>query len=353
MRNTFRLCAWIGCLAGLLWLHQAQAITNSTQTNNKSKPVLLRFSHVVTPDTPKGLVAQKLKELVELRSHGAIQVEIYPNATLYGDRDEMEALQIGAIEMLAPSLSKFGRLGFSEFELFDLPFLFNNIQEVQKITQGSIGERLLQKLRRQQLVGLGYLTNGLRQMSANRPLLKPSDFAGLRMRIQASQVISSQMRALGAYPVVLPFSETRRALSKGVVDGTENALSNFWTQNMHLVQSDLSMTNHSYQGYAVITSERFWESLSTDNQNLIQEALADALAYGNEIADAQNLSALSAISQSGHTRIHTLNPDQRAQLRLAMQPVYEQLNRTIGSHWVTSVETVLAASRHKSPTANP
>lgn len=348
MQYIFRLCAWIGCCIGWFWLSQAHAITNNQQAASVKKPILLRFSHVVTPDTPKGLVAQRLKELVEKRSEGHIRVEIYPNATLYGDHDEIEALQIGAIEMLAPSLSKFGRLGLYEFELFDLPFLFNDTQEALTITQGAIGERLLQKLQQQHLIGLGYLTNGLRQMSANRPLLQPSDFVGLRMRIQASRVISSQMRALGAYPVILPFSETRKALSKGVVDGTENAASNFWTQNMHTVQSDLSLTNHSFQGYVVITSERFWHSLSSAHQTIIREALTDALAYGDKIADAQNLAALAAIASSGYTRVHTLTPEQRAQLRLAMQPVYEQLSRTIGPHWINSVEEVLATSRKKS-----
>lgn len=313
----------------LLPLHQAQA------------RLLIRLAHVVAEDTPKGLMAQRFKALVEQRSGGEIAVEVYPSARLYGDRDEMEALQIGAVEMLAPSLSKFGRVGVPEFELFDLPFLFNDMEEVKRITEGPVGHKLLEALGRQHLVGLGYLNNGFKQMSANRPLLAPSDFRGLRMRVQTSRVIAAQMRALGAYPVALPFSETREALSRNVVQGTENPLSNFWTQNMHRYQSDLSLTDHAYLGYAIVTSERFWRSLSDAQRALIGQALREAVDYGNRIADAENNRALQALRASGSTRIHTLTPAQRARLRQAVQPVYEQLKQRIGPQWIHEVERSL------------
>ncbi len=304
--------------------------------------LLIRFSHVVAEDTPKGLAAQRFKVLVEQRSQGRITVVVYPGAQLYGDRDEMEALQIGAVEMLAPSLSKFGRLGFPEFELFDLPFLFGNMQEVQIVTTGPVGQKLLAGLARQHLVGLGYLNNGFKQMSGNRPLLEPADFAGLRMRVQASRVIAAQMRALGAYPVALPFSETREALGQNVVRGTENPLSNFWTQNMHTVQTDLSLTNHGYLGYAIVTSERFWLSLNEADRILISRALREALDFGNQIADAQNDKALNALRESATTRVHTLTPAQRTRLRKTVQPVYEQFNHRVGPQWIRDVEKALA-----------
>lgn len=303
--------------------------------------LLIRFAHVVAEDTPKGLMAQRFKELVEQRSGGDIVVEVYARARLYGDRDEMEALQIGAVEMLAPSLSKFGRVGFPEFELFDLPFLFNNKQDVMRITEGPVGAKLLTALGRQHLVGLGYLNNGFKQMSANRPLLTPADFKGLRMRVQTSRVIASQMRALGAYPVALPFSETSTALSHGVVQGTENPLSNFWTQNMHRHQTDLSLTDHGYLGYAIVTSERFWKSLSEAQRTLINRALREAIDHGNHVADAENDKALQALREAGGTRIQTPTPAQRAQLRLAVQPVYEQLKSRIGPGWLNDVERAL------------
>jgi C4-dicarboxylate-binding protein DctP len=305
------------------------------------KAVTLRFSHVVAEETPKGLAAKRFKQLAEQRSGGRIRVLIYPDAQLYGDHDEMQALQLGAVDMLAPSLSKFGRIGFPEFELFDLPFLFGRVADVRRITQGPLGQRLLERLTRQGMTGLGYFDNGFKQMSANRPLLTPSDFVGLRMRVQASRVIAAQMRALGAQPVDLPFSETRRALETGVVDGTENPVSNFWTQGMHEVQSDLSLTEHGYLGYAVVANQRFWLSLSADDRELLGQALREALAYGNEIADAQNDKALAALRQAGTTRIHVLSGNQRELLHRAVEPVHQSLASRIGLPWMNAMRDAL------------
>ncbi len=287
--------------------------------------ITLRFSHVVAEETPKGLAANRFKVLMEQRSGGRIGVQVFPNAQLYGDHDEMQALQLGAVDLVAPSLSKFGRIGLPEFELFDLPFLFDDLAAVRRITLGPLGQKLLLGLPRQGLVGLGFFDNGFKQMSANRPLLEPKDFVGLRMRVQASQVIAAQMRALGARPVTLAFSETRAALAAGVVDGTENPVSNFWTQAMHEVQSDLSLTEHGYLGYAVVTNQRFWQHLQPSDRALISGALQDALAFANQMADSQNELALAALRQAGSSRIHTLSEPQRARLRQAVQPVQQAL----------------------------
>ncbi len=305
----------------------------------------LRFSHVVAEETPKGLAANRFKVLLEQRTLGRIRVEVFPNAQLYGDHDEMQALQFGAVEMLAPSLSKFGRIGFPEFELFDLPFLFEQVTDVRRITQGSLGQRLLTRLSRQGLAGLGYFDNGFKQMSANRPLLVPADFKGLRMRIQASRVIAAQMRALGAQPIALPFSETRRALATGLVDGTENPVSNFWTQRMHEVQTDLSLTDHGYLGYAVVTHQRFWNSLTPQDRQLVNQALQEALAYGNTIADTQNRSALVALGEAKTTRIHSLTESQRGHLRQAVEPVHQALANRIGLPWMQAMRDALKQTR--------
>lgn len=302
---------------------------------------MLRFSHVVAEETPKGLAADRFKVLVAQRSGGRIGVQVFPNGQLYGDHDEMQALQLGAVDMVAPSLSKFGRIGLPEFELFDLPFLFDDLPSVRRITHGALGQRLLQGLSRQGLVGLGFFDNGFKQMSANRPLLEPKDFVGLRMRVQASRVIAAQMRALGARPVTLAFSETRRALETGVVDGTENPVSNFWTQNMHQVQGDLSLTEHGYLGYAVVTNQRLWQSLTKTDRELINQAMQEALAFANQIADAQNDKALAALREAGTTRIHTLSAGQRTHLRAAVQPVQQQLASRIGASWLRGLQDAL------------
>lgn len=303
--------------------------------------IKLRFSHVVANETPKGLAAIRFKTLVEQRSAGRIGVQVFPNGQLYGDHDEMRALQLGAVDMVAPSLSKFGRIGLPEFELFDLPFLFDDLASVRRITLGPLGLKLLDGLQRQGLVGLGFFDNGFKQMSANRPLLMPGDFVGLRMRVQASRVLADQMRALGALPVTLAFSETRQALAAGVVDGTENPVSNFWTQAMHQVQTDLSLTDHGYLGYAVVCNQRFWQHLSDADRSLINQALQEALAFANQIADTQNDQALQALRQTGATRIHRLNADQRSRLRQAVQPVQQHLIRRIDPGWMRDLKLAL------------
>ena len=325
---------WLAVCAGAALLPAARAATPEPE-------ITLRLSHVVAEETPKGLAANRFKVLVEQRSGGRIGVQVFPNGQLYGDSDEMRALQLGAVDMVAPSLSKFARIGMPEFEMFDLPFLFDDLSAVRRITLGPLGQRLLQGLERHGLVGLGYFDNGFKQMSANRPLLEPKDFVGLRLRVQASQVIAAQMRALGARPVTLAFSETRRALATGVVDGTENPVSNFWTQGMHQVQSDLSLTDHGYLGYAVVTNQRLWQHLAHTDRMLINQALQEALGFANQMADTQNANALSALRQAGNVRVHRPTPEQRQRLRQAVQPVQRQLASRLGQRWIDDLQAAL------------
>ncbi len=306
--------------------------------------VTIRLSHVVARQTPKGLALERFSERVQALSQGRIQVVIYPNSVLYGDADEIQALQLGAVDMLAPSLSKFGRIGFPEFELFDLPFLFDSKEQVHSVMRSAIGKELLAALERQRMVGLGYLDNGFKHMSANRPLLAPQDFVGLRMRIQSSRVIAHQMRALGAKPVVLGFGETRRALATGVVDGTENPVSNLWTQRMHEVQTDLSLTRHGYLGYCVVVNQRFWNHLRPGDRTLVRQAMAEALDWGNTIAQYENDEALAHLRLGGGTRIHVPSDDQRQRLRQATQEVALGLQGRIGRQWIDRVHAVLAAA---------
>ena len=200
-------------------------------------PIVIKFSHVVALDTPKGKGAEQFKKLAEERTKGRVKVEVYPNSTLYKDREEVEALQLGSVQMLAPSLAKFGPLGVREFEVFDLPFIFDNSDELHKVTEGPVGKMLFTKLEAKGITGLAYWDNGFKSFSANKPLKTPDDFKGLKMRIQSSKVLESQMRAVGALPQVMAFSEVYQALQTGVVDGTENPHSNLYTQKMHRCRS--------------------------------------------------------------------------------------------------------------------
>ncbi len=331
---TLRRRQWLqgavgGVAAALPWASRAAAGTT------------IRLSHVVAPDTPKGMTLEHFRTLVEERSGQRIRVQIYPQGQLYGDQDEMQALQLGGIDMVAPSLSKFGPIGFPEFEMFDLPFLFDSVDDVRRITQGPLGQRLLDRLGRQRLLGLGFFDNGFKHMSANRPLLEPAHFAGLRMRVQSSRVIAQQMRALGAWPITLPFSETRRALENQVVDGTENPVSNFYTQGMQAVQSDLSLTEHGYLGYAVVAHQRFWQGLPAADRSLVQQALREALVFGNDIADTHNDKALAALRGTGAIRIHTPTAAQRARFKAAVMPVHADLARRIGQPWLDAMHQAL------------
>jgi C4-dicarboxylate-binding protein DctP len=246
---------------------------------------------------------------------------------LYKDKEEMEALQIGAVQMLAPSLAKFGPLGVREFEIFDLPYIFDNYEDLHKITQGQIGKDLLKKLESKGILGLAFWDNGFKQMSANKALKKPEDYKGVKMRIQSSKILDQQMRALGANPQVMAFSEVYQALQTGVVDGTENPVSNFFTQKMHEVQKFVTVTNHGYLGYAVIVNKKFWDGLPADVRSGLDKAMEESTKFANEIAKKENDDALVQVKASGKTEIVELTPEEKAALKKAMTVVHDKQDR--------------------------
>ncbi len=299
--------------------------------------IVIKFSHVVTPDTPKGKGAEKFKELAEARSGGKVKVEVYPNSQLYKDKEEIEALQLGAVQMLAPALSKFGPLGTKEFEVFDLPYIFPNTEALRKVTEGPIGRTLLKKLESKGIIGLAFWDNGFKLMSANRPLLMPEDFKGLKMRIQSSKVLEAQFRALGALPQVMAFSEVYQAMQTGVVDGTENTPSNQMTQKIDEVQKHTTLSSHGYIGYAVIVNKTFWEGLPPDVRTILEGAMRDATAYVNQIAQTDNDNALAAMKASGKSTYHTLTPDQEAAWRKALTPVHVDMGQRVGRDLIQAI----------------
>ena len=300
-------------------------------------PIVIKFSHVVAPDTPKGRAAERFKELAEQMTGGQVRVEVYPNSQLYKDREELEALQLGAVQMLAPSLAKFGPLGVKEFEAFDLPYIFPSKAALYAVTEGPIGRGLLKKLEPKGITGLAYWDNGFKIMSANKPLHAPADFRGLKMRIQSSKVLDAQMRALGANPQVLAFSEVYQALQTGVVDGTENPPSNMYTQKMHEVQKHLTVSNHGYLGYAVIVNKKFWDGLPADVRGQLEQAMRDATTFEKAIAQRDNDLALDAIRKAGKTTIYNLTPQEQAAWRTALQPVQRQMESRIGKDLIQSI----------------
>jgi C4-dicarboxylate-binding protein DctP len=300
-------------------------------------PIVIKFSHVVAEHTPKGQAALEFKKLAEQRTKGRVKVEVYPNSQLYKDKEEMEALQLGAVQMLAPSLAKFAPLGVKEFELFDLPFIFDNYQELHKVTQGPIGAKLLKKLESRGIQGLAYWDNGFKVMSANKPLRKPEDFKGLKMRIQSSKVLDAEMRSVGANPQVLAFSEVYQALQTGVVDGTENPPSNLYTQKMHEVQKYVTLSDHGYLGYAVIVNKKFWSELPADVRAALESAMKDATKFANDVAKKDNDEALAAVKKSGRSQLITLTPQERAAWKKAMDKAHQDQVGRIGADLVKEV----------------
>ncbi len=300
-------------------------------------PIVIKFSHVVAPDTPKGKGAIKFKELAEARTQGKVKVEVYPNSQLYKDKEELEALQLGSVQMLAPSLAKFGPLGVKEFEVFDLPFIFKDTPSFRAVTDGPVGAGLFQKLEPKGIHGLAFWDNGFHIMSANKPLHKVADFKGMKMRIQSSKVLEAQMRALGALPQVMAFSELYQGLQSGVVDGTEGVPSNFYTQKIFEVQKDISISNHGHLAYAVIVNKKFWEGLPADVRTALEGAMKDATTYANAIAATENATALDKIKASGKSTVYTLTADETNEWKKALMPVHKEMESRVGKATVDAV----------------
>ena len=309
-------------------------------------PIIIKFSHVVASDTPKGAAAEKFKELAEKYTDGKVKVEIYPNSTLYKDKEELEALQLGAVQMLAPSNSKFGPIGVREFEVFDLPYILPDLVTLRKVTDGPLGAKLLKKLEPKGMTGLAYWDNGFKEMTANKKLVTPDDYKGLKFRIQSSKVLEAQFRALGAIPQVMAFSEVYQALQTGVVDGEENTASNIYTQKMHEVQKYLTLTNHGYIGYVVVVNKKFWDGLPPDIRGQLDKAMKEATEFGNGQSAKENDDALEAIRKAGKTEIITLSPEQDAAMRKAMEPVYKDVASRVGQPLIDEFIEQTGAASH-------
>ena len=307
-----------------------------------AQDITIKFSHVVAPDTPKGKGAEKFKELAEQYTDGKVKVEVYPNSQLYKDKEELEALQLGAVQMLAPSLAKFGPLGVPDFEAFDLPYIFDGYDQLRKVTDGEVGKAMLAKLEDKGIRGLAYWDNGFKVMSANSPLLTPDDFLGLKMRIQSSKVLEAEMNALGAIPQVMAFSEVYQGLQTGVVDGTENPPSNMYTQKMNEVQKHATLSNHGYLGYAVIVNKEFWDGLPEDVRANLDKAMAESTVYANGIAQEENEKALQAMKDAGTTEFHEMTDEEKAAWKEVLLPVHDEMAGRIGADLIAQIKAATA-----------
>jgi C4-dicarboxylate-binding protein DctP len=301
------------------------------------EPIIIKFSHVVAPDTPKGKSAEYFKKLAEERTHGRVKVEVYANSSLYKDKEEMEALQLGSVQMLAPLSSKLTSMGMNEFQVFDLPYMFDNMEEAHKVTQGPIGKGMLKKLDAKGIAGLAFWDNAFKEITANKPLRTPADFKGLKMRITPSKVIDAQMRALGANPQVVAFSELYTALQTGTVDGQENPTSNIATQKFYEVQKYMTMTDHSFHNYTLVANKKFWDGLPPDIRKTLDGVVRDTTDYFNSIAKKDNDDALAAIKASGKMQIVTLTQQEKNGLKKALIGLHKKFEPVVGKELIQSI----------------
>jgi len=295
----------------------------------QAAPITIKFSHVVAENTPKGQMAIKFKELVDQRLSGKVKVEVYPNSQLYGDNKVLEAMLLGDVQMAAPALSKFKKYT-KKLQLFDLPFLFDDINAVDRFQQGPAGRKLLRSIESKGLIGLGYLHNGMKQVSANKPLRTPADAAGLKFRIMSSDVLAAQFEAVKASPQKKPFSEVFTLLQTHAIDGQENTWSNIYSKKFYEVQKYISESNHGVIDYMVVTSADFWNGLPADIRATVKKSLDEAIAFGNQVALKKAQGDRQKIIDSKRATVIELTPAQVAQWRKAMHPVWKRFEGQIG-----------------------
>ena len=326
----FKLSRALFCAAALLAAGVAQA---AESTGN---PIIIKFAHVVAENTPKGQGALLFKKLAEERLPGRVKVEVYPNSSLFGDGKEMEALLLGDVQMLAPSLAKFEQYT-KKIQIYDLPFLFDDLAAVDRF-QAAEGKQLLTSMQGKGILGLAYWHNGLKQLSANKPLHEPKDARGLKFRVQASSVLEEQFKAMRANPRKMSFAEVYQGLQTGTVNGTENTWSNYESQKVNEVQKYFTESNHGLVDYMVITNATFWNGLPRDIRAQLQKIMAEVTVQVNLEAERLNRDARQRILASGGSEIHTLTAQQRADWREAMQPVWQKFRDNVGADFLQAAE---------------
>jgi C4-dicarboxylate-binding protein DctP len=300
-------------------------------------PIVIKYSHVVAEQTPKGQAALKFKELAEKALPGRVEVQVFPNSQLFGDGKELEALLLGDVQIIAPSLAKFGRYT-PKLQVFDLPFLFDDINAVNRFQDGPKGQELLNSMTKKGIKGLGYLHNGMKQLSANKPLHLPEDAKGLKFRIQASDVLEAQFKAVGANPQKLAFAEVYQALQSGVVDGTENPWSNTYTQKFYEVQKDIMESNHGVLDYMVITNAGWWDKLPDDVRKALNTAMVESIKYGNKVAAEEADGYRQKVIDAKKAAVLPMTKPELAKWREAMQPVWKKFEGEIGKDVIDAAQ---------------
>ena len=301
------------------------------------QPLIIKFSHVVSPDAPKGKAALFFKEVAEKYTNGKVKVEVYPNSSLYKDKEELEALQLGSVQLLAPSISKFGPLGVKEFDVFDLPFLMVDDARAHQMMASPMIADLNKRLEAKGVSPLAYWDNGAHVYTANKPLIRPEDFRGLKMRIQGSKVLDAVARELGAIPQIIAFGELYQTLQTGVADGEDNVPSNIWTQKLYDVQKYLTVSYHGRLTYAFVTNKKFWDTLPADVKAPLERAVKESTDFFNETAAKDNVDALEKIKASGKLQVHVLTDEEKKAWVAKLMPVHKEMQGRFGKDFIDKV----------------
>jgi len=302
---------------------------------------VIKFSHVVSPNTPKGKAAAFFAKRVEELSQGKIKVELYPNAILGKDNEVLRKMKLNAIQMAAPPFAKFSNI-VPEFGVFSLPFLFKNEAHLHRVLDGKIGKELMKLVDEKGYIALAYWDNGFKQLTnSKRALIKPDDCRGLKFRIMNSKVLVEQFKTLKAIPVILPFSEVYAALSQGIVDGEENTISNIYTKNFYKVQKYMTISNHGYLGYVVLMSKKFWDSLPDDLKSIIKQAVKDATIKERIWAKELNKKQLEKIKKYAKNtkklKIYYLTPKEQKLWKERLKSIYPKFYSTFSKSLIDKI----------------
>src|SRR6202140_2597874 len=300
-------------------------------------PLVIKFSHVVSPDAPKGKAALLFKQLAEKYTNGKVTVEVYPNSSLYKDKEELEALQLGSVQLLAPSISKFGPLGVKEFDVFDLPFLMTDDTHARQMMASPIMAEIKKKLEDKGVEPLAYWDNGAHVYTSNVPLIMPDDFKGLKMRIQGSKVLDAVARELGAIPQIIAFGELYQALQTGVADGEDNVPSNIWTQKLYDVQKYLTVSHHGRLTYSLITNKKFWDGLPADVRPGLDRAVKESTEFFDNTAAKDNVTAMDQIKATGKVQIHVLTDTEKQAWIAKLMPVHKEMEGRFGKDFIDRI----------------
>jgi C4-dicarboxylate-binding protein DctP len=301
------------------------------------EPIIIKFSHVVSPDAPKGKAAVLFKQLAEKYTNGKVKVEVYPNSSLYKDKEELEALQLGSVQLLAPSISKFGPLGVKEFDVFDLPFLMSDDARARQMMASPMMDELNKKLEAKGVSPLAYWDNGTHVYTASKPLIMPDDFRGMKMRIQGSKVLDAVARELGAIPQIMAFGDLYQALQTGVVDGEDNVPSNIWTQKFYEVQKYLTVSHHGRLTYALVTNKTFWDSLPPDVRTQLDRAVKESTDFFDDTAAKDNVDALEQIKASGRMEVHVQTDAEKKAWITKLMPVHIEMQNRFGKDFIEKI----------------